>query len=260
MTRFIALTTTILFLTASFAVSQEKAKPKTKPNINESKEYPNVIHSPSANSTPKVFRSVLQMELVVKKGDRDAEVVYANGTVVTKDGLIISVVDAPGTNDDENGGIESATALKLDGSSAAAKLVSYEADYGVAIFKTEGLELRPLSLSTARPVAERRVSWHAVYKNGRRTVLYSRPLRVYKSTHQVADVEDLCLIIDRDASSALGPERSGSALISLDGKLLGLMGRLKHWDVSPKNAAPRTKTAWAVPAHVIARLIEKANS
>jgi hypothetical protein len=57
MTRLIALTTAVLFLTVSFAVSQEKAKskPKTKPNINESKEYDNVFHSPSADSTPFFF-------------------------------------------------------------------------------------------------------------------------------------------------------------------------------------------------------------
>jgi hypothetical protein len=199
------------------------------------------------------------MELVVKKGDADARVIYANGTAVSKDGLIVSVVDAPGANDAEDGGIESAAILQLDGSSAAAELVSYEPAYGVAIFKAKGLELRPIALSKSKPIAERRVSWHTVYKNGRRTFLYSRPLRVFKSAHTIADTEDLCLVIDRDAHTALSAARSGSALLSLDGTLLGLMGRLEHWDVSPKNTAPRTKTAWAVPAHVIARLIEKVN-
>lgn len=46
--------------------------------------------------------------------------------------------------------------------------------------------------------------------------------------------------------------------VALDGTLLGIMGYHKHWNVTPKNSPPRKKLAWAVPAQVIARLLEKA--
>lgn len=247
MARLIALTTTFVLICVSSAFSQ----------INESKEFRNVFHSPAADSTPSWVRSVLQMEVVVKKGDSDAQIQYANGTVVSRDGLIVSVLDEPGTNQEEFGGIESASILLLNGSGAPAEFVAYEPAYGVAVFRTKGLDLRPLALSTAPPVANRRANWHTVYKQGRKTYLYTRPLRVHKAKHQMADTEDLCQMIDTGTSS-LNADRSGSALIALDGTLLGIMGWHKHWNVSPKNQSPRTKTAWAVPADVIARLLEKA--
>jgi hypothetical protein len=208
------------------------------------------------DSTPSWVRSVLQMEVVVKKGDSDAQIQYANGTVVSRDGLIVSVLDEPGTNQKESGGIESASILLLDGSGAPAEFVAYEPAYGVAVFRAKGLDLRPWALSTAPPVANRRANWHTVYKQGRKTYLYTRPLRVHKAKHQMADTEDLCQMIDPGTSS-LNADRSGSALVALDGTLLGIMGWHKHWNVSPKNQSPRTKTAWAVPADVIARLLEK---
>lgn len=225
------------------------------PNINASKEFPDVFHSPSADATPKVFRSVLQLEVVIKRGDEEAQVEYADGTVVSSDGLIATVLDEPGANQDKLGGIQSATILMLDGSSAAAKVVVYDPAHGVAILRVEDLERPYLTLSTKNLVANQRVSWHAVYKNGRRTYLYTRPLHIRKSDHTVGEMTDLCQIIDV-GSSALSAERSGSALVSHDGSLVALMGRQRHWDVTPKNSRPRKKLAWAVPAKVIARMLE----
>ena len=107
--------------------------------LSVSKEYANVIRSPAAKSTPKIFRSVLQMEVVIRQGEADAEIIDANGTAVSKDGLLVSVIAEPGENQDENGGIESATVLNLDGSGVAASLVSYAPEYGVAVFRANGL-------------------------------------------------------------------------------------------------------------------------
>lgn len=256
MLRLIALTAALSLLSASPAVVA-KEKRKRKPNINASKEYPNVYHSPSAVSTPKVFRSVLQMEIVVKQGDADARVVYANGTVVSKDGLLVSVVAEPGTKSDESGGIQSASVLFLDSRSAAAKLVSYAPAYGVAIFRVKGLDLPPLKLAKSSLVAKRHVNWHTVFKNGRKTFLYTRPLRIDTPAYELGGTKDLCRIID-PGSTSLTAERSGSAVVGLDGSLLAVMGRQKHWHKTPKNAPPRKKLAWAVPATVISRLLESA--
>lgn len=255
MTRLIVLSALVSLCLASTAFGQ--AKPKRKPDINESKEFPNVFHSPSADATPKVFRSILQMEVIVQSGEGDPKVQYANGVVLSRDGLIVSVVAEPGASDKADGGIQSASILTLDGGGVEAKLVSYDAVYGVAVFRTRGLEVSPLRLSTAPIVANRRVNWHAIFKNGRKTYLYSRPLRVHKSSYSKSDAAGLCEIIDT-GSSSLNADRSGSALVSLDGTLLGLMGRQKHWNVTPKNNPPRKKLAWAVPAKVIAQIIEKA--
>lgn len=232
-------------------------KPRIKPDINQSTEYTGVYHSPSANSTPPMFRSILQMEIVVKRGDEEARVVYANGTVVSSDGLIVSVMDEPNTTTEESGGIISASVLTLDGSGAAAKPVAYESAYGVAIFKVDNLDVPALPLSKAPLIANRKGMWCAVFRDGRKTFLYRRPLQVHKAAYTVGDTTDLCEFIDL-GSSSLNAERSGSALIALDGTVLGLMGRQKHWNVSPKNVKPRTKVAWAVPAEVIARLLENA--
>ena len=248
MSRLITLTAVSLLFCVSPAFSQ----------VNESKEFPNVFHSPAADSTPQWFRPVLQMEVVVKKGDADAQIQYANGTVVSKDGLIVSVLDEPGANQKKSGGVESASILMLDGSSAPAAFVAYEPAYGVAIFRVKGLELRPLTLSKAPLVAKRRLNWHTVYRRGRKTFLYTRPLQVHKAKHQMKKTEDLCEVVCTGVSG-LSPDRTGSALVALDGTLLGIMGWHKHWNITPKNSPPRKKLAWAVPAHVIARLLKEAN-
>ena len=252
MTRTIIPTIAMLLLLAPSAFSQPN---KPKPNINASKEFPGVFHSPSADATPKVFRSIFQLEIVIKRGEEEAQVMYADGTAVSADGLIATVLDEPGTVQDEQGGIESAAVLMLNGSSASARVVAYDPAHGVAILRVEDLELPPLTLSKKSLVAKQRVSWHAVYKAGRRTFLYTRPLRIHKSAHTVGGTDDLCEIIDV-GTSALSAERSGSALVSHDGNLVALMGRLKHWNVTPKNQQPRKKLAWAVPAHVIANILD----
>ena len=63
MTRLITFTAAFLLFCVSPAFSQ----------VNKSKEFPNVFHSPAADSTPSWVRSVLQMEVVVKKGESDAQ-------------------------------------------------------------------------------------------------------------------------------------------------------------------------------------------
>jgi hypothetical protein len=153
-------------------------------------------------------------------------------------------------------GIESADVLMLDGSSVAAEVVSYDPAFGVAILRVKDLDLPPLSLSQKSLVAKQRVSWHAVYKDGRKTYLYTRPLHIHKAAHTVGKTTDLCQIID-NGTSALSAERSGSALVSHDRSLVALMGRQKHWEVTPKNSSPRKKLAWAVPASVIAKMLEE---
>ena len=253
MTRLIALTTALVFcVTPAFA-----QKKKVKANTNASQEYKNVYHSPSADSTPQVFRSVLQMEVIAKRGSAEAEIVYANGVVVSNDGLIVAVVDAPGAKEELE--VDSGAVLMLDGTSKAAKLLSYSAEYGTAVFRADSEGLRPLSISKSPLVAKRRLSWHTIYRDGRKTWLYTRPLRVHKSAKEVATTKDLCEVIDL-GTSALSPERSGSALLAHDGSLVGVMGRLKHWNVTPKNVTPRTKTAWAVPASVILKLVDQATA
>ena len=232
---------------------------KPSPDVNASREYPGVFHSPSADEMPRVFRSVFQLEVVIKRGEQDAQVIYADGTVIASDGLIATVLDEPDTNQEALGGIESATLLMLDGNSAAAKVLAYDPAYGVAILRVEGLDLPHLTLSRKSLAARQRVSWHAVYKDGRRTFLYTRPVRIHKPAHTVGKTEDLCEIVDT-GSSALSAERSGSALVTHDGSLVALMGRQKHWNVTPRNEQPRKKLAWAVPAHVIARLVVNAGA
>ena len=229
------------------------AQSKPHPDINESSEFPGVFHSPSAESTPSVFRSVLNMEIVITAGNGDAEVRYANGVVLSRSGLIVSVLDGPAsTISGEN--IQSTTILMLDGGAVEAELVKFDASHGLGVFRTEGLSLPALELSTARLVSKRRLNWHTVFNSGRKVFLYSRPLQVHKGEATVGQVDDLCEIIDQ-GSSSLTADRSGSALLSLDGRLVAVMGRQPHWNVSPKSVHPRTKTAWAVPAHVIAQLI-----
>lgn len=227
--------------------------------VNESKEFPDVYHSPAADSTPPWYRSVLQMEVVVKKGDEDAQIQYANGTVVSKDGLLVSVLDAPDASNDGESGIQSAAVLLLDGSSAPVELVKYEPTYGVAVFRAKGLDVRPIRLSKAPPVAKRQINWHTVYRRGPKTYLYTRPLEVHKATYQVGGAEDLCEVTCKGVSG-LSSDRTGSALVALDGTLLGIMGYQKSWNVTPKNAGPRQKFAWAVPANVLERLLEEATN
>jgi hypothetical protein len=252
MTRPIILTIAILLLMVPDAFSKDKQK--TNPNINASKEYPNVYHSPSADKTPKIFRSVIQLEIVVKRGDNEAQVQYADGTVVSSDGLIATVFDEPGANKNKLGGIESASLLMLDGSGVAAEVVAYDSAYGVAILHVADLKLPHLTLSKKSLVAKQRLTWHAVYKNNTKTYLYTRPLQMHKSAHTIGETKDLCEIIDPSMSS-LSAERSGSALLAHDGSLVALMGWQKHWNVTPKNSPPRKKLAWAVPASVIAKML-----
>ena len=249
--------TIVALLVALSSTTPVFAQKKVRPDINASKEFSGVYHSPSADTTPKVFHSVYQMEIVVKRGDTDAQVRYANGTVVSTN-VIVSVVDAPHTTTEETGGIVSAALLLLDGGGAAADLLAYEPAYGIALFRVRDLELRSLRLSKAPLIANRRVTWNAVFRQGRKTYLYRRPLRISKAELQVEDTTDLCEIMD-DGSSSLNADRSGSALVGLDGTLTAIMGRQKHWTVTPKTTTPRKKLAWAVPASVIERLVATAN-
>ena len=243
-----------LTMTSNAVNAQKKSKPH--PDINESKEYPNVIHSPSAESTPPVFRSVLQMEIVVREGADEPAIRYADGVVVAKDGLLACVVDAADSKlTAEN--IEGADVLLLDKTAVAADLVAWDAAHGLALFRAKDLNHPALELSKRTLVAKRRLTWHCVYRSGRRTILYSRPLQVHKSKFAVGKTEDLCAVIDY-GTSALTAERSGSALLSLDGQLVALMGRQPHWNVAPKSVRPRTKTAIAVPASVVADAIRTA--
>lgn len=244
---------TLVALCLTFLTGTAEAQSRRAPDINESKEFPGVYHSPSAESTPAVFRSVLQMEIAVRTGDAEAEVRYANGTVVSQDGLIVSLFDAPAsklTKED----VLSATILLLGGGAAEASLVKFDADHGMGLFRAEHLELPSLDLSKTPVIPKRRLSWHAVFREGPRTFLYSRPLQVHHGKVTLDQIDDLCSVIDRGHSS-LNADRSGSPLLSLDGRLVAIMGRQAHWKVSPKNMHPRTKTAWAVPAHVVAALI-----
>lgn len=243
-----------LFATSNMVAAQSKGKPKA--NINESKEYPNVIHSPSAESTPSVFRSVLQMEIVVKVGDKEPAIRYADGVVVGKDGLMACVLDAADSKLTAES-IQGADVLLLDKTAVAAELVKWDAAHGFALFRAKDLNHPALQLSKRTLVAKRRLTWHCVYRDGRRIILYTRPLQVHKSKITVGETDDLCEVIDY-GTSALSAERSGSALLSLDGQLVALMGRQPHWNVSPRNVRPRTKVAIAVPASVVSEAIKNA--
>lgn len=253
MARRFALTTAILLVSATLVTAQSKTK--FKANVSQSKEFPNVTISPAAETAPKVFRSVLQMELIVRDGKDEAAVVYTNGTVV-EGGLIVSVIAGPGEVKSPTGGVEEAVILMLDGSSTVATLVAFDPAYGVAVFRADGLDVPALKLSKSKAVANRRLSWHAVYRQGKNTILYTRPLRISKAAHEVWGTKDLCEVIDL-GTSALTADRSGSPLLALDGSLVGLMGRQKHWNVSPKNVLPRKKVAWAVPANALEKLLKK---
>lgn len=225
------------------------------PVLIELRELPGVFPSPASDAAPLWARSVFQME-VLREGDEGPQAQYANGTVVSKDGLLVSVLDLPGSNEKKSGGIQSASVLMLDGAVAPAKLVAYQAEYGVAIFRANGLDARPFLLSRAPLAAKRRLNWHTVYTRGRKTFLYSRPLRVNRAHHQVGETSELCQVAC-PGTSALSPARTGSALVALDGTLLGVMGYQKHWSRGPASASPGAKTAWAVPASVIANLLEE---
>lgn len=234
------------------------AQSKPTPNINTSKEYPNVIHSPAAESTPQVFRSVLQLEIGFKSADGEEEIRYADGVVIARGGLIASVLAEPGTEfTAEN--ILSVDILMLDGTAIAADVIAVDAAHGLALLRAGEPNLPALELSNRPIVAKRRLNWHVVYPNGQKTILYTRPVQVHKSKVSFNGVEDLCEIIDY-GTSALTSVRSGSALLSLDGRVVALMGRQAHWNVSPKNVRPRTKVAHAVPASVVAALLKSANS
>lgn len=238
----------------SDAESSRQSPPVRKPipDINASTEYAEVFHSPSSDVTPEVFRSIFQLEIVTRRAEENRQVIYADGCVVSADGLIATVVAEPGTGPDTLE-IEAATLMTLDGRSVAARILSYDPGYGVAIVRVEDLDLPHLRLSTNKLVANQRLSWHVVYRDGRRTYLYSRPVRIHRSAHTVGATEDLCEIVDT-GTSALSAERSGSALVAHDGSLVAIMGRQEHWNVTPRNEHPRKKLAWAVPAHVIASL------
>ena len=252
MKQTLALTILLLIASSSMVVAQKKGRPN--PNINESTEYPNVIHSPSAESTPPVFRSVLQMEIIVRDGDSEPEIRYADGVVVGKEGLLACVVDSADSKLTAES-IEGADVLLLDKSAFAAELINWDAAHGLALFRAIDLKHPALELSKRTLVAKRRLTWHCVYQSGEQTILYSRPLQVHKSKVSVGATEDMCEIIDY-GSSALTAERSGSAMLSLDGQLVALMGRQPHWNVSPKGVQPRTKVAVAVPAAVVSKAIE----
>ncbi len=244
------LTVALLSLLTNFAAAQV-----VKPDINESKEHPGVIHSPSAQSTPSVFRSVMHIEFVIKEKDAEAAVRYADGVVVSRDGLIVACIDEANSKlmiED----IQAATILPLDGGGVSAKVLKYDGPHGLAVLRVDGLKLPALELSTSPLAAKRRLSWHAVYRSGPKTILYSRALQVHKAKVAVGDVDDLCEIIDVASHSSLMAERSGSALLSLDGRLAAVMGRQPHWNVSPKSVQPRTKVAIAIPASVIAQVAQ----
>ena len=229
----------------------------TSPDINSSLEFPGVFHSPSADATPDVFRSIIQLEVVVRFGDEEAQVLYADGTVVSADGILVTALDTPDTKLKKLI-IESASLLMLDGRIAPAEVLSYDPAYGVAILRVKQLKLPHLTLSKKSLAAKQRLTWHTVFTDGQRTFLYTRPLRIHKSVHRVGGTMDLCQVIDQ-GTSALSAEKSGSALVAYDGTLVALMGRQPRWDLPPKNVQPRTKLAWAVPAQVISRIIAEAN-
>jgi hypothetical protein len=230
---------------------------KGRGNLTESKEYPGVFLSPSAEATPKVFYSILRLEVVVRRGQAEPHVEYVNGTVISSDGLLVSVLEDPGANNEASVDIESVTILALDGTNVPATLVGYEPDYGLAIIRATELDAPCIPLSTAPLAANRRVSWHTVYKNGRKTYLYTRPLRIHNAAYAVGNAADLCQIID-EGTSALTEERSGSALVSHDGRLVALMGKQQHWRFPNKDVRPREKLAWAIPANVVSRLVDEA--
>ncbi len=240
--------TTSVLIAVAFTSTYAFGDQQVTPNINKSTEFDGVYHSPSAKHAPVAFRSVYQMEIVVETGQPDTQLVYANGTVVSNDGLVLSVMSVPGVDVT----ITSASVLFLDGRSATAQLVAQVSAYGVAVFRVQHPELRPLPISTTPFVGNRRATWHTVFREGRKTFLYRRPLRLHESGFQNND--ELCRLIDHDSSS-LTAERSGSAIIALNGTLLAVMGRQKHWNVTPKNGSPQTKTAWAVPASAIRKIL-----
>lgn len=243
-------TCAVVLFSALLTVSNCFAEKTPKPNINESKEFANVFHSPSADSTPPLFQSVFRLEIVKRRGDSDAQVQYADAVVIGENGLLATVVDEPGANTQKQGGIESATVLFLDGAAKPARLLAFDSTHGVAILRVADVDLKPLPLSTSSLVAKRRLEWCAVFNQGKKTFLYSRPLQVHKARIEMGDATDLCEIIDFESSS-LNADRSGSALVALDGSLVALMGYQPHWNVSPKSVTPRTKVAWAVPASVL---------
>lgn len=235
---------------SSFANAQSKPVP----NINQSTEYKNVIHSPSADKTPQVFRSVLQLEIVYKPVGGEPEIRYADGVVIARGGLIASVLAEPGSEFTKES-LETVDILMLDGSSIPTEVVAVDPAHGLALVRAKDPNLPTLQLSQRTLVAKRKLNWHVVYRNGQKTILYTRPVEVYKTSFTSGGVDDLCLVIDHE-SSALTSVRSGSALLALDGSVIALMGRQPHWNVSPKNVVPRTKVAHAVPASIVAELLK----
>jgi len=249
--KHIATYVSLCLLWSPAAVGQQKPYP----DINESKEYSNVIHSPSAESTPPVFRSVLQLEIAVEEENGEAAIRYANGVVVGSKKWIVCVLDQPNSNLSVER-IQSADILMLDGTSVSVKVDRVDAAHGLAVFRAAGLDAPALEISDRAPVAKRRLNWHAVYHQGQKTVLYSRPLQIHKARLTIGETDTLCEVIDHE-SSALSAERSGSALLSLDGRLVAVMGRQPYWNVSPRSVRPRTKVSWAVPAKVILQAIDE---
>ena len=98
--------------------------------------------------------------------------------------------------------------LLLDGKSATTEILGYDPAYGVAVLRTKQLKLPHLPLSRKGLVAKQRLNWHAVFTDGQRTFLYTRPLRIHKSAYRVGATADLCQVIDQ-GTSELSDERSG---------------------------------------------------
>jgi len=215
-----------------------------------------------ADSTDAVVWIEAIIEEPLADSERKTEAVYMNGTVVSPDGLIAVVLGPREAQEEEFGGFSTANISFGDGrATRKARLVTYRPEYGVGLLKVDATDL-PFLAPTSDPIAA----------NQRLTICamggYDQPgngyfvwkATVFQADHRIGNKGGFFAIVS--SGPALG-DHAGAALVSTSGHLQGILGRNTTTPVavptSPDGPAPdpTAPKLWAIPAHVIARLIEK---
>lgn len=202
--------------------------------------------------------AIVWIEAIIEErqsdGGQEPEAIYMFGTIVSPDGLIATVLEKGQAREDVFEQFRTATV----GHNRKGRLVAYQPEYGIALLKVDATGLPFLALASDPIAANRRLGIHVIGGHGPSFAPKAWAAHVFQTNHRIGETEGFFTIV---ASGALHGLHVGAALVSANGQLQGMIGRqtlpLELPGPDGSEHDPNRPKFWAIPANVIARLIEE---
>lgn len=194
------------------------------------------------------------IEEPMAEGGRQPKAVYMAGTTVSPDGLI-AVALKRGADRSEL--LKTATVHLEDRRVVEARLVVYDADLGAGLIKADATNLPYLELDIQPLAADQQLRLHKMtMRSLRHRGGHIADVCVDEPYHRVNDTQGFFTIGRTPLIKRILDETADAALVSVNDNLVGILG-LQTPSQDETNAEAAVSGYTAIPAHAIARLMEK---